>query len=201
MLTYCWVPLQIMRHMLLHAEEVLNVTNFDRIHVYPLSGIYGLVLIVFLQWTYFFWEFCPGLLLTAQTTERGKLLFFSGRYKEKQRVSNIFNENGELFTWKPFQTYTIYHLCTYKRQVVPQNRVSIISFVGSFCIYGSVIYKWKDVCVSKDYQIHGHVSNPARQAWYAIYWEISWTDLVFINRLQINMNSLVKNHTRLGTLG
>ena len=124
--------------------------NFDRIRVYPLSGIYGLVLIVFLRWTYFFWKFCPGLLLTVQNRERGKILFFpTVQDKEKQRVSNIFNENGVLFTWKPFQTYTIYHLCTYKRQVVPQNRVSIISFVGSFCIYESVIYKWKDVCLER----------------------------------------------------
>ena len=149
MLTYRWVPLQIMRHMLLHAKEVLNATKLWPHPCLPTPGYLWLgvdsipTMIVLL------------LKVLSRTSFEGtdyrarKITLFSRRYKEKQRVSNIFNENGVLFTWKPFQTYTIYHLCTYKRQVVPQKRVSIISFVGSFCIYGSVIYKWNDVYLER----------------------------------------------------
>ena len=138
-----------MRHMLLHAEEVLNATKFRPYPCLPTLGYLRLsvdsipTMIVLL------------LKVLSRTSFEGtdyrarKITLFSRRYKEKQRVSNIFNENGVLFTWKSFQTYTFFYLCTYKRQVVPQNRASIISFVGSFCIYESVIYKWTDVCLER----------------------------------------------------
>ena len=122
-----------MRHMLLHAEEVLNATKFRPYPCLPTPGYLWLgvdsipTMIVLL------------LKVLSRTSFEGtdyrarKITLFSRQYKEKQRVSNIFNENGVLFTWKSFQTYTIFYLCTYKRQVVPQNRASIISSFGSFC--------------------------------------------------------------------
>ena len=121
--------------------------NFDRIHVYPLLGIYGLVLIVFLLWSYFFWRFCPGLLLKAQTTERGKLLFFpDGTRRNKEfRISStrtVCYLPGNHF--KHIQFFTFAH--TRGKLFL---RIGLPSFVGSFCIYGSVIYKWKDVCLER----------------------------------------------------
>ena len=167
--------------------------NFDRIHVYPLLGIYGLVLIVFLLWSYFFWRFCPGLLLKAQPTERGKLLFFpDGTRRNKEfRISStrtVCYLPGNHF--KHIQFFTFAHT---KGKLFLRIGLASYRLSAAFAFMGRS-YKGGRTCVSKDYQIHGHVSNPARQAWYAIYWEISWTDLVFVNRLWINKSPLVRYH-------
>ena len=152
-----------MRHMLLHAEEVLNATQFRPYPCLPTLGYLRLSVDSIPTMNVLLLKVLSRSFFSGQ--DRGKILFFPREQnKEKQRVSKSLTRTvcylpGNHFKHIQFFTFAHTKGKLFLRIGLASHRLSAaFAFMGRSYISGPT-------CVSKDYQIHGHVSNPARQAY------------------------------------